>query len=231
MKICFISDIHAGNCIRQPNVKKAIELLTNDWHFVLVGDIFDVIALYNNHVSKSSISDSFLLLEKLKQKSKHITYVYGNHDLNIGSSPWASILNYIELKNDEILNLPNEKQVYCFHGHEEDYRFRKKTEKLLIEISDFIYTSACYVDVYFNTSFRFGLDTIKDQSSYIREFQKSLIEYYKLKFSSVVFGHIHSPFIKQVNDFSFMNSGDWLKHNSYILYDTREDQFSLKFFD
>ena len=43
---------------------------------------------------------------------------------------------------------------------------------------------------------------------------------------TVVCGHIHTPADKIIKDIHYLNCGDWIENNSYIIYDN--EKFELK---
>ncbi|NPA27811.1 MAG: hypothetical protein GXN91_02000, partial [Epsilonproteobacteria bacterium] len=46
---------------------------------------------------------------------------------------------------------------------------------------------------------------------------------------AIVCGHLHLPQIKEIKGIKYINSGDWVKHLSYIVED-KDGEFKLKYF-
>jgi UDP-2,3-diacylglucosamine pyrophosphatase LpxH len=68
---------------------------------------------------------------------------------------------------------------------------------------------------------------VKEAVKFITHFEKQL-EYqaHRRSCKGVICGHIHTPALELEREIHYINSGDWIENNSYILYN--EGKFTLR---
>jgi UDP-2,3-diacylglucosamine pyrophosphatase LpxH len=72
-------------------------------------------------------------------------------------------------------------------------------------------------------------ERVKKAVKFITSFEKQLVyQAKKRNCDTVICGHIHTPIIKKYNDILYVNCGDWIENNSYIVY--KDSKFKLKFY-
>ena len=64
---------------------------------------------------------------------------------------------------------------------------------------------------------------VKDAVKFIVSFEKQLMyQAKKRNCIGVVCGHIHTPKITNYNEVQYINCGDWIENNSYVVYKKKE---------
>jgi UDP-2,3-diacylglucosamine pyrophosphatase LpxH len=70
------------------------------------------------------------------------------------------------------------------------------------------------------------LDKVKGAIKFITSFEEQLVYRTKKRdCESVVCGHIHFPVIKDVDGIRYVNCGDWIENNTYVIFN--ENKFTL----
>jgi UDP-2,3-diacylglucosamine pyrophosphatase LpxH len=68
---------------------------------------------------------------------------------------------------------------------------------------------------------------VKNAIKFITDFETQLVYQAKERgCKGVIAGHIHTPADKIIKGIHYLNCGDWIENNSYIIYDN--DKFELK---
>jgi len=63
-------------------------------------------------------------------------------------------------------------------------------------------------------------DSVKDAVKFITSFEDQLVyQAKKRNCKGVICGHIHKPENKIIDGTRYLNTGDWIENNSYIVYD------------
>jgi UDP-2,3-diacylglucosamine pyrophosphatase LpxH len=66
---------------------------------------------------------------------------------------------------------------------------------------------------------KWAKDNVKKAVSFITAFENQLAYQAKKRGCvGVICGHIHNPENKMVDDIHYLNCGDWIENNSYIIY-------------
>jgi UDP-2,3-diacylglucosamine hydrolase len=236
-KIYFASDFHLGipdaatSLQREKLICKWLDAISADAHHVfLLGDIFDAWLEYKTVVPKGFTR----LLGKLAQLTDSgigITAFTGNHDL------W--MYGYFEQE----LNIPvyhhpiaiqiNQKTFLLGHGDglgPGDHGYKRLKAFLNNKLCQWCYRWV-HPDIgvrmanYFSQK---GLDKKTDDELFLGEDKEYLILFCKdyIQHNSIdyfVFGHRHFKMEYAVNAQStYFNLGDWLKYNSYLVYDGQD---------
>lgn len=237
-KIYFASDVHLG----VPSFEKSLERekLFVQWLneiekdakvLYLVGDIWDMWFEYKTVVPKGFIR---LLgkLNDLKNKGIEIHFFIGNHDM------W--MFNYL---SDE-LQIPIHrkslsvehygKKFFIAHGdglgpNDKGYKFIKSV--FANRFCQFLF-SWIHPDIglkiaqYWSAKSRIATGVCEDK--YMGDDKEFLFQYVKRKsiqnfHDYFIFGHRHLPLnIKMENNSRYINLGDWIKFNSYVVFDGKD---------
>ena len=73
---------------------------------------------------------------------------------------------------------------------------------------------------------KWAKDKVKNAVKFITDFENQLaFQANKNKCKGVICGHIHKPEDKYINHIHYLNCGDWIENNSFIIYD---NEFILK---
>lgn len=234
-KVYFLSDFHLGapgreaSLIREKRIVSFLdEIKDNAGAIFLIGDMFDFWFEYRQVVPKGYVR----ILGKLAEITDAGIPVYffvGNHDM------WMS--GYFESE----LNVPvfyepleyefNGKKFLIGHGDglgpgDYRYKFLKKIfrNKLCQRLFGFLHPSiGIGLANYFSRKSR---ESSGDKDNlFLGEDKEWLLQYCKevLKarhFDYFIFGHRHLPLAIQVGENStYINTGDWIKNNSYAVFD------------
>lgn len=241
-RVYFASDFHLGAPDRVKSLQR--EMLIVQWleeaekdaaHIFLVGDIFDFWFEYKKVVPKGYLR----LLGKLASITDRgipVSAFIGNHDM------WMD--GYFEKE----LNIPvyDEPKVFLIEGKkflighgdglgpgDQRYKLLKKILRSTLSRRLFATIHPGWGIALANTfSRRSRLMT--EENTFLGEEKEWLIQYAKERleyehFDFFIFGHRHLPLDIRLPDNSrYVNLGDWLRYNSYGVFDGEE--MKLDFF-
>ena len=234
-KIYFLSDFHLGvpnhaqSIIREKKIVSFLEEISNDAaEIFIVGDLFDFWFEYRSVVPKGYVRILGKIAE-LTDKGIPIHFFTGNHDM------WMS--GYFEKElNVQVYQHPkvfayNNKKFYIGHGDglgpgDYGYKFIKRIFRN--PICKFLFgLIPPHVGIglanYFSKTSR--ASTGESDETFLGEEGEWLISYCKdiLKretFDYFIFGHRHLPIDFNLSTESrYVNLGDWIKYNSYAVFD------------
>ena len=243
-KIYFASDFHLGapneeaSLLREKKIIKWLESIEHDaFEIYLLGDVFDFWFEY-----KKVIPRGFVRLQgklaALTDSGIKIHWFHGNHDM------W--VFDYIPkelgvtLHQAEIEKNYNGKTFLIGHGDglgpgDHGYKFIKKVFRS--NISQWLFARlhpnfGIGMANFFSSKSRKSTGTADDV--FYGEEKEMLIQYCLKKLESkqydyFIFGHRHLPINFDLpNGAKYMNSGDWIKHDSFLVFDG--DQVILSYF-
>lgn len=225
-KYIILSDIHLG--IKDSKTKELLDFLDNNTaeHIILNGDIIDGWAIKRGSKIKKNHIKVISKLIKLSNKTK-ITWVRGNHDDFIQEFIGTKLGN-IDVVEDLIINVLD-KKYYVFHGDLIDVFITKY--KWLAHIGSIGYDFALFLNRLYNKYRKLrGLNyysiserikkSVKFATNYINDFELTAINIAKSKnCNGVICGHIHNPEIRIIEDYTYINSGDWIENLTAITID------------
>ena len=212
----FISDVHLGT--RGSNSEQVLEVLKNyqPQTLFLVGDIIDGWMLKRKFRWNQSHTNVIRKIMSYSKNGTKVIYIPGNHDefarqyldLNFGN---------IEIHDEYIWN-----NTYITHGDLYDGVVKLKWLGVLGSIG---YDMAISIDRrlkkwgYKRSLSKFLKDKVKEAVKFITSFEEEIVRQgIKHNCSTVICGHIHHPEDKLINNVRYLNCGDWIENNSYIIY-------------
>lgn len=215
MKTLVISDIHIGS--KGCNTDAVLSLLQTEYdRYILVGDIIDG-WLFKKY-KKFTYQHTRVIRRLLKlSKNKEIIWIAGNHD--------EFLRKYIgmEIGNIKIVNEWIEDGIWYCHGDEYDGIVKMKW---LGHLGSVGYDLAIVIDRFLK---KFGnkkslskylKNNVKAAISFMVDFENEMVRQAKKRnCHTVICGHIHSPIDKKIDGVHYMNTGDWIENNSYIVND------------
>jgi len=223
----FISDIHLGS--KGCNAEALLNTLKQyqPKQLFIVGDFIDGWLLKKRHYWPQSHTNLIRKILSYSKKGTEVIYVTGNHD--------EFLRNYapLEFANIRIVNEAKFKNWWVVHG--DAYDGVVKMSKLLAIGGSVGYELAIWFDRNLNKIRRklkirpkslskWLKDSVKNVVVFITSFESQLqYQAEKRKCKGVICGHIHTPIIKE----NYINCGDWIENNSYIIYN--DNKFTLKF--
>lgn len=216
----FISDVHLGS--KGSNAEQVLNVLKQyqPEYLFLVGDIIDGWLLKRKFRWPQSHTNVIRKIMSYSKNGTKVIYLPGNHDefareyldLNFGN---------IEIHNEYIWN-----NTYITHGDLYDGVVKLKWLGILGSIG---YDFAISIDRrlkklgYKRSLSKFLKDKVKEAVKFITSFEEEIVRQgIKHNCSIVMCGHIHHPEDKLIGDVRYLNCGDWIENNSYIIYNENE---------
>ena len=214
----FISDVHLGS--KGSNAELLLEMLKEyePKELIIVGDFIDGWLLKKRHYWTQDFSNVIRKILSYTKKGTKVTYITGNHD--------DFLRSYIPLYFGDNINVVNEmvwEDYFITHGDLYDGIVQMKW---LGKLGSFGYELAISLDMlmkkfgYKKSLSKFLKKKVKDAVKFITNFEEQLVyQSKKRNCKGVVCGHIHTPENKYIDGIHYLNCGDWIENNSYIVYD------------
>jgi UDP-2,3-diacylglucosamine pyrophosphatase LpxH len=213
----FISDVHLGS--KGSNANEVLTILKQyqpDYLF-LVGDIIDGWLLKRKFRWPQSHTNVIRKIMSYSKNGTKVIYIPGNHD--------EFMRDYEDLHfgNIEIHNEYVWKDTYITHGDLYDGVVKLKWLGILGSVG---YDLAIGIDRrlkswgYKRSLSKFLKNSVKEAVKFMTSFEEEIVRQgVKHNCHTVMCGHIHHPDDKIVNGVRYLNTGDWIENNSYIIYD------------
>jgi UDP-2,3-diacylglucosamine pyrophosphatase LpxH len=213
----FISDVHLGS--KGSNANEVLTILKQyqpDYLF-LVGDIIDGWLLKRKFRWPQSHTNVIRKIMSYSKNGTKVIYIPGNHD--------EFMRDYEDLHfgNIEIHNEYVWKDTYITHGDLYDGVVKLKWLGILGSVG---YDLAIGIDRrlkswgYKRSLSKFLKNSVKEAVKFMTSFEEEIVRQgIKHNCHTVMCGHIHHPDDKIVNGVRYLNTGDWIENNSYIIYD------------
>ena len=243
-KIYFLSDFHLGapdhasSLVREKRIVKFLDEIKNDAEQIFIlGDLFDFWYEYKRVVPKGFVRILGKLAE-LTDAGIEILFFVGNHDM------WMK--GYFEKElNIKVYHRPEEfdlkgKKFFIGHGDglgpgDHRYKFLKKVfrNKFSKWLFGILHPGfGIGLADYFSSKSRKA--TGKTNEQFLGEDKEWLIIFSREmmktnQYDYFIFGHRHLPIDFKLSDAThYINLGDWIKYNSYAVFDGENVQ--LKFY-
>jgi UDP-2,3-diacylglucosamine pyrophosphatase LpxH len=213
----FISDVHLGS--KGSNAELLLEMLKEyePKELIIVGDFIDGWLLKKRHYWTQDFSNVIRKILSYTKKGTKVTYITGNHD--------DFLRSYIPIYFGDNINVVNEmiwEDYFITHGDLYDGIVQMKW---LGKLGSFGYELAISLDMlmkkfgYKKSLSKFLKKKVKDAVKFITNFEEQLVyQSKKRNCKGVVCGHIHTPENKYIDGIHYLNCGDWVENNSYIIY-------------
>lgn len=216
----FISDVHLGS--KGSNAVELLEVLKKyePKKLFIVGDFIDGWLLKKRHYWPQSNTNVIRKILSYSKSNTEVFYITGNHD--------EYLRNYtpFDFGNIKIVDEMVWNDYYITHGDKFDGVVQLKWLGMLGSVG---YEMAIVID---RTLKRFGYkrslskylkDKVKGAVKFITSFEKQL-EYQaeKRECKGVICGHIHTPALELDRNIHYINCGDWIENNSYIVYNNKK---------
>jgi UDP-2,3-diacylglucosamine hydrolase len=231
--VYFLSDAHLSftNGPVEEQVVGFLKSLKGKTNYLyIIGDLFDFWLEYKHAIPAAYLKTLACLLE-LTEAGLEINYLPGNHDF------WMNdyLIRQAGIKlAGESLDIEHfGKKIHLFHGDGlayDDYGYRML--KKLFRCRPLIWL---YRQLPVDLAYRLAHKSSHASRQYTSNKPKDLQGYYdyaeakiKAGYDAVIMGHTHVPEIKQLGDGLYINSGDWIWHNSYVML--ADGKFELKYY-
>ncbi|GAB4262402.1 MAG: UDP-2,3-diacylglucosamine diphosphatase [Methylomicrobium sp.] len=223
----WISDLHLGSTQCQADVLLDFLKYNESEKLYLVGDIIDFWAL-----SKKMYwpTDHNTVIQKILRKARHgthVVYVPGNHDENVRDYD-SYVFGDIVVKNSDIHTMADGKKFLIVHGDEYDTiaQYHRWIAKLgsagydfLLEVNRLIrfLRRLLGVQSYFSLA-AFVKFKVKNVVQFISDYEQSIVNTLKKEeLDGVICGHIHHAEIKAIDQFLYVNTGDFVESCTAIV--------------
>ena len=212
----FISDVHLGS--KGSNANEVLNVLKQyqPEYLFLVGDIIDGWLLKRKFRWPQSHTNVIRKIMSYSKNGTKVIYIPGNHD--------EFMRDYLDLHfgNIEIHNEYIYKDTYITHGDLYDGVVKLKWLGILGSIG---YDMAISIDRtlkswgYKRSLSKFLKDKVKEAVKFMTSFEQEIVRQgIKHNCKNVMCGHIHHPDDKVIDGIRYLNCGDWIENNSYIIY-------------
>lgn len=216
----FISDVHLGS--KGSNADEVLNVLKQyqPEYLFLVGDIIDGWLLKRRFRWPQSHTNVLRKILSYSKNGTKVIYIPGNHD--------EFMRDYLELSfgNIEIHNEYIFKNTYITHGDLYDGVVKLKWLGVLGSIG---YDMAISIDCtlkswgYKRSLSKFLKNSVKEAVKFMTSFEEEIVRQgIKHNCDTVMCGHIHHPDNKIINGVRYLNTGDFIENNSYIIYNNEE---------
>ena len=216
----FISDVHLGS--KGSNAESVLDLLKQyqPEYLFLVGDIIDGWLLKRRFRWPQSHTNVLRKIMSYSKNGTKVIYIPGNHDEFLREYGEFSFGN-IEIHNEYVWN-----NTFITHGDLYDGVVKLKWLGILGSIG---YDMAISIDRKLKklgmkrSLSKFLKDKVKEAVKFITQFEVELTRQAKKHHcTSVICGHIHHPEDRDIDGIRYLNCGDWIENNSYIIYNNNE---------
>jgi UDP-2,3-diacylglucosamine pyrophosphatase LpxH len=216
----FISDVHLGS--KGSNAEMVLDLLKQyqPEYLFLVGDIIDGWLLKRRFRWPQSHTNVLRKIMSYSKNGTKVIYIPGNHDEFLREYGEFSFGN-IEIHNEYVWN-----NTFITHGDLYDGVVKLKWLGVLGSIG---YDMAISIDRKLKklgmkrSLSKFLKDKVKEAVKFITQFEVELTRQAKKHHcTSVICGHIHHPEDRDIDGIRYLNCGDWIENNSYIIYNNNE---------
>ena len=223
----WISDLHIGSTQCQAEILLDFLKHNDSEKLYLVGDIIDFWALSKKMYWPSSHNT---IIQKLLRKARHgtqIIYIPGNHDENLREYD-DYVFGDITVKNSDIHITAAGQRLLIVHGDEYDGIARHSRllsfvgnvgYDWLIEMNRVIryFRKLQGVQSHFSLATYIKLK-VKNLAQFISLYEESIVRSLKSeKLDGVICGHIHHAEIKQIDDFWYIYTGDFVENCTAIV--------------
>ena len=216
MKTLVMSDLHIGS--KGCNTKAIINLLKTVEYdrLILVGDIID--GWLFQRYKKFSAEHNKVIRKLFKiSKEKEIIWISGNHD------EFLRKYTPMQLGNIKIVDEFIEGGIWFCHGDKYDGIIKMHWLGMLGSIG---YDAAIVIDrllkkINKKTSLsKYLKDNVKAAVSFMVDYEQEMVRQAKKRnCHTVICGHIHTPVDRTIDNIRYINTGDWIENQSYVLYE------------
>ncbi|MEQ1636986.1 MAG: UDP-2,3-diacylglucosamine diphosphatase [Methylococcales bacterium] len=223
----WISDLHLGSTQCQADVLLDFLKYNESEKLYLVGDIIDFWAL-----SKKMYwpRDHNTVIQKILRKARHgtqVIYIPGNHDENVRDYD-NHIFGDIVVKNSDVHITAKGQKLLIIHGdvydtiatnHQWIAKLGSKGYDILIDINRLLrfFRKLLGIQSHFSLA-GFVKFKVKNAVQFMSDYENNIVETLRHEnLDGVVCGHIHHAEMKTIEDFMYINTGDFVESCSAIV--------------
>ncbi|NOT83806.1 MAG: UDP-2,3-diacylglucosamine diphosphatase [Methylococcaceae bacterium] len=223
----WISDLHLGSTQCQADVLLDFLKYNDSEKLYLVGDIIDFWSL-----SKKMYwpRDHNTVIQKILRKARHgtqVIYIPGNHDENVRDYD-DYVFGDITVKNSDVHITAKGQKLLIIHGdvydtiatnHQWIAKLGSEGYDLLIEINRLLrfFRRILGIQSHFSLA-GFVKFKVKNAVQFMSDYENNIVQTLKDEdLDGVVCGHIHHAEMKTIEDFLYINTGDFVESCSAIV--------------
>jgi UDP-2,3-diacylglucosamine pyrophosphatase LpxH len=228
-KTVIISDVHLGSeGSKAKEVTLFLKSVTCET-LIMNGDIIDGWQLKKGGSWKKKHTAFFrTILKMIENQRTKVIYLRGNHDDFLDQIIPFSLGKSFMIQRDYILK-SGKKNFLIIHG--DIFDSITSNMKWLAYLGDVGYTILLTLNKLYNQyrtqrglsyySFSQRMkQRVKEAVNYVSDFEEKLVELAKAnQCEGIICGHIHKPDIRQIDDITYMNSGDWVESLTALVED------------
>ncbi|WP_044171323.1 UDP-2,3-diacylglucosamine diphosphatase [Flectobacillus major] len=224
-----ISDLHLGS--EGAKAKEVVSFLKSTSCDILImnGDIIDGWQLKKGGSWKKKHTAFFrAVLKMIEEQGTKVVYIRGNHDDFLDQIIPFQLGKQFSIRKDYVLK-SGKKQFFITHG--DIFDSVTSQMKWLAHLGDIGYTFLLSINKLYNQyrawrglpyySFSQRIkQQVKKAVNHVSDFEEKLAELALANdCEGIICGHIHKPEIKNINQVTYMNSGDWVESLSALVED------------
>lgn len=226
-KTIWISDLHLGSTQCQSDMLLDFLKHTESEKLYLVGDIVDFWALSRKMYWPREHNT---VIQKILRKARHgtqVIYIPGNHDENVREYD-NYVFGDIVVKNSDVHTTLQGKKLLIIHGdiydtiakhHQWIARLGSKGYDFLIEMNRILRQLRKLLGLRSQFSLAsFIKYKVKNVVQFISDYETSIVQTLKdEQLDGVVCGHIHHAEMKAIEQFMYINTGDFVESCTAIV--------------
>ena len=222
----FISDVHLGinNDLEEKKEAVLIEFLDfigkQGNHLYILGDLFEFWFEYRFVIPRQHFH-VLAKLDEISGRGVQIDFVIGNHDFWIDR--FFEETMSVTIHQNPLDTTIDGKRFFIAHGDgmaksDRGYRFLKRILRNRFNIRLY---RMLHPDIGFRLALFFSRlsRNQRGDNKYADEYIEAVRERFQNGFDFVIFGHTHQPDQLKENGRLYINSGDWIRHFSYVVYE------------
>lgn len=234
----FISDVHLGS--RGSQAELLLELLKSHTcdHLYLVGDIIDLWALKRRIFFPQAHVDVVRRIMKIASQGVPVTYIIGNHDDALRNLIPLTIGN-VTLDDEYIHRAADGRRYLVIHGDQFDQVVRHaKWVALLGDVAYDLLMRSNHIVNFVRRKFNlchWSLSAylkarVKQAVNFVGSYEDAVVKAIKDKaVDGVICGHIHTPAIKVMDGYYYINTGDWVESITAVVEDEHGEMRIVRF--
>ena len=206
MKYLIISDVHIGdpNFKHFPEVGYVLSTVDADV-LVLAGDIFDF-------VKQPEIGYEHVAFMRMTSRFERKIFLVGNHEMEPRVS-WIDFIGSFGFEiREELTFTSGDKVIKVCHGHKFDriaFRFPW--------LSRWIIKLQAFIDRLFHCNIQSFVRRLYYSDDFLTSIERRAFNAGRNMCDVFIIGHVHKPGLKRHKGFTYVNSGDWVEHDSYVV--------------
>ena len=216
----FVSDIHLGTKMSQPDKLLDFMKTFECEKIYLVGDIVDCWSISKKPIWPQFHNDTVQKLLRKARKGTEVYYIPGNHDDVLRNYCDNEFGNIMLVR--ETIHIGVDNKLYLVtHGDQFDIVMRNAewlahlgswAYDVSIELSRFVNKVRTVFGLPYWSLSSYLKNTVKESVSFIGNYEETLSKYVKGKnLNGIICGHIHHANIRDIDGITYMNCGDWVE--------------------